>query len=207
MKVYTKVKDIAIDKAEVRLHPGEETTITASIVPDNAADKKLYCSSSDSTIASVSGIESCIVKANKIGEATIKYTAADGVEKSIAVHVVDKTPEEYKAECTSYNFEQLARNPDSIKGQKAKVTGEVVQVMDNGYSYDLRVNITREGSYGYYYYTDTIYVTYIKKAGENKILEDDIITIYGIANGEYSYTSTFGAYITLPYIEAEYIDL
>ena len=40
-----------------------------------------------------------------------------------------------------------------------------------------------------------------------KILEDDIITIWGGALGDYKYTSILGAEITLPWIEAEYIEL
>jgi len=108
--------------------------------------------------------------------------------------------------CQTYTFEQMARNPDNFKGTNVKLTGEVVQVMEGTYSNSLRINITKKGTYSTYY-TDTIYVTYTPKAGEDKILEDDIITIYGTAQGDYSYTSTLGATITLPYVNAKYIVL
>ena len=108
--------------------------------------------------------------------------------------------------CQTYTFEQMARNPDNFKGTNVKLTGEVIQVMEGSYSNSLRVNITKKGTYSTYY-TDTIYVSYTPKAGEDKILEDDIITIYGTAQGDYSYTSTIGASITLPYINAKYIVL
>ena len=108
--------------------------------------------------------------------------------------------------CQTYTFEQMARNPDSFKGTNVKLIGEVVQVMEGAYSNSLRVNITKKGTYSTYY-TDTIYVSYEPKAGEDKILEDDIITIYGTAQGDYSYTSTMGAKITLPYVTAKYIIL
>lgn len=108
--------------------------------------------------------------------------------------------------CQTYTFEQMARNPDNFKGINVKLTGEVVQVMEGTYSNSLRVNITKKGTYSTYY-TDTIYVSYTPKAGEDKILEDDIITIYGTAQGDYSYTSTMGANITLPYVNAKYIVL
>ncbi len=106
--------------------------------------------------------------------------------------------------CQTYTFEQLARNPDNFKGTNVKLTGEVVQVMEGLYSNSLRVNITKKGNYSTYY-TDTIYVNYVPKVGEDKILEDDIITIYGVAQGDYSYTSTMGATITLPFINGKYI--
>ncbi len=106
--------------------------------------------------------------------------------------------------CQIYTFEQLARNPQNFKGTNVKLTGEVVQVIEGLYSNSLRVNITKKGNYSTYY-TDTIYVNYVPEQGEDKILEDDIITIYGTAQGDYSYTSTMGATITLPFVEGKYI--
>lgn len=108
--------------------------------------------------------------------------------------------------CQTYTFEQMARNPDKFKGTNVKLTGEVVQVIDGFASKSLRVNITKNGRYSTYY-TDTIYVNYMPKEGEDKILEDDIITIYGTAQGEYSYTSTIGTTITLPFVSGKYIIL
>ena len=87
-----------------------------------------------------------------------------------------------------------------------KVTGEVVQALYGTSGVDLRVNITKEGTYTTYY-TDTIYVVYYPEAGEDKILEGDVITIYGTSQGDYTYTSTLGASINLPLIYGKYIEL
>lgn len=106
--------------------------------------------------------------------------------------------------CQTYTFEQIARNPDKFKGTNVKLTGEVVQVIDGLASKSLRVNITKNGTYSTYY-TDTIYVNYMTEEGEDRILEDDIITVYGTAQGDYSYTSTIGTKITLPFVSAKYI--
>lgn len=106
--------------------------------------------------------------------------------------------------CQTYTFEQIARNPDKFKGTNVKLTGEVVQVIDSLASKSLRVNITKNGTYSTYY-TDTIYVNYMPEEGEDRILEDDIITVYGTAQGDYSYTSTIGTTITLPFISGKYI--
>jgi hypothetical protein len=110
------------------------------------------------------------------------------------------------ASCQTYTFEQMARNPENFKGTNVKLIGEVVQVIEGIYSNSLRVNITKKGNYSTYY-TDTVYVNYVPKQGEDKILEDDIITIYGTAQGDYSYTSTMGATITLPFINGKYISI
>lgn len=112
----------------------------------------------------------------------------------------------FKTSCKEYTFEELARNPDKIKGSKVKLMGKVIQTMYGTLGVNLRVNITKKGSYSTYY-TDTIYVTYYPKEGEDKILEDDIITIWGTSYGDTSYTSTIGATITLPYISAKYITI
>lgn len=108
------------------------------------------------------------------------------------------------ASCQTYTFEQIARNPDKFKGTNVKLTGEVVQVIDGLASKSLRVNITKNGTYSTYY-TDTIYVNYMPEEGEDRILEDDIITVYGTAQGDYSYTSTIGTTITLPFVSGKYI--
>ena len=113
---------------------------------------------------------------------------------------------EFKASCQTYTFEQMARNPESFKGTNVKVIGEVIQVLYGTYSVELRVNITKEGTYTTYY-TDTIYVVYNPEEGEDKILEGDIITIYGTSQGEYSYTSTMGVQVTLPLIYGKYIEI
>lgn len=122
---------------------------------------------------------------------------------------IEKEEQEKQAflsSCQTYTFEQMARNPDNFKGTNVKLTGEVVQALYDMNTVDLRVNITKKGSYSTYY-TDTIYITYTPKAGEDKILEDDIITIYGTSQGDYSYTSTIGSKITLPLIAGKYITI
>lgn len=117
------------------------------------------------------------------------------------------TPEEieaqYKASCTAYDYETIARNPDEYMLTYGKYTGEIIQVLESEDELQMRVNITK-GSYGY---TDTIFVMYAPKDGESRLLEGDIITLYGINMSTISYESIFGATITLPCVYAEYIDL
>ena len=54
-------------------------------------------------------------------------------------------------------------------------------------------------------YDHIVYVTAsgVKTAG--KILEDDMVTVYGKCSGETTYESVMGASITLPSVEAKYI--
>lgn len=113
--------------------------------------------------------------------------------------------ENYKASCENYNYKEIARNPGNYKGNKVKFTGEVIQVQEVGSnSIILRVNVTKNK---YNYYEDTIYCTYKYSDNESKILQDDIITLYGECKGDTSYTSILGQKITIPKVEIKYIEL
>ena len=46
-----------------------------------------------------------------------------------------------------------------------------------------------------------------KSENESRILEDDIINMYGTLNGTKTYDSVLGSSITIPYLIAEYIDV
>lgn len=119
---------------------------------------------------------------------------------------------DYKAKCSEISYEDLARNPDAKKGEYYKFTGEVIQVMERGNSVSLRVDVTpvywNDDKTGEpMYYKDTIYVT--AKLGEdgNRILEKDIITIYGTCTGLYKYNSVLNSQVSIPGIRAEYWEL
>lgn len=113
--------------------------------------------------------------------------------------------ENYKASCINYAYKDIARNPSNYNGKMVKFTGEVIQVSEGWFSsVTLRINVTKS-EYGFY--EDTIYCTYTYSENESKILQDDIVTIYGECKGEETYTSIFGQNITIPKVEIKYIEL
>ncbi len=123
-------------------------------------------------------------------------------EKVRQAEIEKKTESEYKAAAGSYTYKEIARNPSDYIGKKAVFVGKVIQLMESGKIVALRVNVTK-GSYGIY--SDTIYVNYIKKdENEARILEDDIIKIYGECDGIKTYTSTMGGEISIPQINMKY---
>ncbi len=112
------------------------------------------------------------------------------------------SPETYKAVSPAGPpFANLEKNPDSFAGTRCKYTGKVVQAMESGGTTDIRMDIT---NMGYDIWTDTIYVTY---AGTTPAVEDNIITVYGTVKGSHTYTSQANYEITLPLVEAKYIDV
>lgn len=114
-----------------------------------------------------------------------------------------QSKDDYISSCQEIAFDDLARNPDKYKGQSFKFTGEVIQVVEPtfGDTVVLRINVTKTE---YDFYTDTIYATVSVPDGSDRILEDDILTIYGDCEGLYSYESVLGQKISLPEIRIKY---
>ena len=48
---------------------------------------------------------------------------------------------------------------------------------------------------------------YVRYEKTGQILEKDIVTIWGIAQGDYSYTSVWGSIITLPFVNVNYLEI
>lgn len=111
-----------------------------------------------------------------------------------------KKEEEAKGYDTGITYDELARNPDKNKGKKVTFTGTVIQVIRGDGEDEYRVSVKDD-------YKKVIYVTYIPKEGENKILENDKVIIRGVSIGEISYQSTMGGKISIPGIEAHSIEI
>ena len=114
---------------------------------------------------------------------------------------------EYIFKCQTIPYKTLARNPESHKGEYLTFTGEVIQVVESGNTVNLRVNVTANSSLGSTYYSDTIFVVTHLDEGGDRILERDIITLYGVCQGLYSYKTILGAQATLPRIDAQYWEI
>ena len=97
--------------------------------------------------------------------------------------------EQLKNTAESFEYDDLARFPEKYQGKYLYFTGEVIQKTDD----ILRVNITK-GEYNSW--GDTVYV--ILKDENVRILEDDIVKMWGVSNGNTSYTAIFGQKITIP---------
>lgn len=109
--------------------------------------------------------------------------------------------EKYKASAKEISFAELNKNPDKYKGEHVKFTGEVVQIMESSGKTTFRLAVTKN-EYGWSY-SDIILVVY---KAETPIVEKNIVTVYGDVYGSYTYESIIGAQITLPRINARYIE-
>ena len=135
----------------------------------------------------------------------IMIVAGSGNQYDLSDDASNMSASDYKAACSEVSYKELAKNTDNYQGKKLKFTGQVQQVVldsESGES-EYLVAVTKDE---YDLYDDNIYLYY--EAGDNeKIIEEDIITIYGEASGEESYTSILGEDITIPAITAAYVDV
>lgn len=98
------------------------------------------------------------------------------------------------------DFNAISRDPDNYIDVNYQFDGKVLQVMEEEYEGQtiVALRIATKGKYD-----NVVYVMYIRKAGESRILEDDRVSVRGTCKGLYSYTSVRGNEITLPYFIAE----
>lgn len=126
-----------------------------------------------------------------------------GVQQNNIQPTISK--EEYIEKCVEIHYDDVARNPNNYMGEYAIFTGEVAQVQENGNSIVLRMNVTKN-EYGAW--EDTLWIEYKRKSeNESRILEKDVVTVYGIMNGIKSYTGVLGNQISIPYLKAEYVEI
>lgn len=124
-------------------------------------------------------------------------------ETTITTNVTTVDPfiveNEYKNSCKSVSYETIARDANGMKGQYFTFTGEVLQDIGGG---EYRLSVTAD-EYGYYY-DDVIVFRYDTGDGD-RILEDDIVTIWGVSEGLETYETILGETVKVPYIDAEYM--
>lgn len=110
----------------------------------------------------------------------------------------DISEEEYKSLCESLDYEDILRNPDSYDGKYCIVSGTVDQVIEgflDTYTIYVEDSSGNRWQCSYYY-----------KDGESRLLEGDSVTFYGQCDGTTNSTTVLGEQVTLPDIDAEYLN-
>ncbi|MDI3481481.1 MAG: hypothetical protein PWQ97_1136 [Tepidanaerobacteraceae bacterium] len=112
--------------------------------------------------------------------------------------------EEYKSQCTTISYDNLAHETEKYVNKKVKLTGQVIQVQENGNRVMLLVNVTK-GDFNIY--RDTVWINYTLKIGEKHIIENDIINLWGTVKGRKTYKTVLGSQNTIPEIDAVVIEI
>ena len=106
------------------------------------------------------------------------------------------------ATAVAIEYDDLFRNNEQHLGKVVRYAGKVLQYGElsclfcDDPGHYLRVGTTNQG---YGLYDDPIYVLYY---GDQRFLEDDIVTVWGTVDGLESYTAVLGNEVTLPRIKA-----
>ena len=144
-----KVTEIKPLSSSITVKKGNRSSISPTILPSDATNKTISCSSSNTTVAttSVSG-STCIVYGQKVGTATITIKAQDGSSKSASVSVtVNDSSNTGSPVCTDWSkgtSEVIYKSEDTNNCNIFNVsdcTGEECTVCENkkySYSYKFR---------------------------------------------------------------------
>lgn len=139
--------------------------------------------------------------------------ATSNASASTASSVASVGPEisedDYKAECQTVDYKELCRYPEKYEGTKIVVKVKVSQIIDANFSGSEKAWRTYTDNSGYGFYADDEYYMLDKRGGDAvKILEDDIITVYGEFTGLEKITRALTSTTDeLPRIEVKYADL
>lgn len=86
--VIVPVQNVSLDKTELSLIKGQQTTLVASILPEDATTKDVTWTSSDNNVVSV---DKGTITAIAVGTATITVTTADGNKTASCQITVNKS--------------------------------------------------------------------------------------------------------------------
>ncbi|MBP1934405.1 hypothetical protein [Ammoniphilus resinae] len=116
-----------------------------------------------------------------------------------AQQFAQKQRDDYINSAQNIPYKVLNKNPDSHKGQRVTYYGNVQQIMEEGDTTFMLLNVTDQG---YGIWDDTIAVNF---DGKIDVYEGDMIQIWGEVTGAFSYDSVAGWKITVPSVKAKYV--
>ena len=120
-------------------------------------------------------------------------------KKRQEAEAAEKAAKEAQGYETGITYDNIARNPDDYKGEKVKFWGKVIQVIEGDSTVQIRLAVNKS-------YDQIIFCEYNKTIVSSRVLEDDLITVYGTSAGVISYQSTGGGTITIPAVAVVRID-
>nr|DAP92851.1 MAG TPA: hypothetical protein [Caudoviricetes sp.] len=121
----------------------------------------------------------------------------------------NQTEDEYKASCKEIDYKELCRYPEKYTGEHISVKVKVQQILEAGFfTLDKAWRAyTDESGYGWYA-DDEYYMIDKRGSGSVKVLEDDVVRVYGEFAGLEKITRALtGQNDELPKINVKYADL
>jgi len=182
------------------------STYQISIASNTTTNQTVSYISSNPSIASVdsNGLVTGIIG----GTTDITITNANNDTATIEITVISEE-DNYKISCQNYTYDEIARYPENYIGKDAHFKGKIIQVVAPNSQYPKLGTILVEVTATVYgtvvIYSDVICVAY--NIDNNRLLENDIIDLYGTMMGTITYSTALNIQKTVPNMFAEYIDL
>ena len=150
-------------------------------------------------------LNDCIVFA--VGDEAKTYKK-DSTAKSLSKYLTvtedvaningDISEEDYKDLCEHLDYEDILREPDAYDGKYCVVDGTVDQIIEGWFGSFTIFVVDEDGNkWG---------CTYSYDEGESRVLEGDNVTMYGKCQGTSNTETVLGEQVTLPHVDAKYID-
>lgn len=122
---------------------------------------------------------------------------------------VENTEENYKNSCIEVDYKDLCRYPDNYKGKTLKIVIQVKQIMNDdlfGIQKAWRAQTDNDGLG--WYIDDEYYLVDKRGSGSIKVLEDDVLVVYGEFTGMKTVTRALTwTRDEIPQINVKYADL
>lgn len=146
-----EVEEIVLSTNNVKLKVGGTKDVTATVMPENATDKELIWTSSDTTVATVNSNGK--ITGNKIGTATITVKSKDGKvvatvsvtvdndddDNSFKVYDEEKTPVNWNGATDLKIFTKSIYNIDGVIAPESENVYEFI--VKNSTEYDIKYNV------------------------------------------------------------------
>ena len=160
-------------------------------------------------LSAIGGSSSSGKKGFEEGYKDATSSKANASTSSSVASVPEISEDDYKAECQTVDYKELCRYPEKYEGTKIAVKVKVSQIIDANFSGSEKAWRTYTDNSGYGFYADDEYYMLDKRGGDAvKILDDDIINVYGEFTGLEKITRALTSTTDeLPRIEVKYADL
>ena len=199
-KVTVYVPSISTNKTEYTVSQKTGLDIKLNYY-GTRSNLSVSCNSRNASIShSLSGNELTIhVTPNIAGNVSITVADKSDQKSKATLKVTISHSAVYdKVSYPAINYDQAARYPSSYKGDKCSFSGRVLQVIDGWGSKTYRISSRGR-------WDNVVYVTIKSSDITTPIIDDDNVTVYGVYDGNYTYTTIMGASLTIPSVQAERI--
>lgn len=223
---------MAKDKMTTCKHCGQEIAASAKVCPHCGGKNKppiykrwwfiaiivlviLYAigsSGSSSSSSSSSSVASSSKTESSASSVAVSNTAASESASSTAVSAPSEpeiSEDEYKAACETIKYKDLCRYPDQYVGTKISITVKVQQIMDASWLSNEKAWRVQTDNDGYGFYMDDEYYALDKRSSDSvKILQDDVVTIYGEFTGMTQITRALtNTQDEIPCVDVHFVDI